>query len=172
MVTFCMILAGVILCQRLAELYIARQNRQWSLASGAKEFGAGHYPLFFILHCGWFIGWLTEAILRGKVSDYWPEWLSLFIMAQGLRYWCMVSLGRHWNTRILVIPGRKIVETGPYRFMAHPNYLAVAFELLSVPLIFGAVYAGILGVFLHSMLILGIRLPAERKALKLLKQAD
>ncbi|MCE5285538.1 MAG: hypothetical protein LLG02_06800 [Pelosinus sp.] len=170
MVGWCSCLAIVIICQRMVELYIARKNRSWSLAAGAREFGARHYPLFFIVHIGWFISWITESCLWGAVSAYWYIWLSLFIMAQGLRYWCMVSLGRHWNTRILVIPGEFAVCKGPYRFIAHPNYAAVAFEIFCVPLIFGAVITATIVTFLNAILILGIRLPAERNALRLLKQ--
>lgn len=172
MVGWCILLAVAITCQRLAELLIARSNRKWSLAAGAKEFGAGHYPLFFILHIGWFAGWITESCLRGALSEKWYIWFSMFIVAQGLRYWCMVSLGRQWNTRILVIPGQLAVSRGPYRFLAHPNYLAVAIELISVPLMFGAQISALVATILNAVLILGIRLPAEKDALKLLKQAQ
>lgn len=172
MVGWCSILAIVIIGQRVTELYIAEKNRRWSLEAGAKEFGAGHYPLFFILHSSWLIGWISEAIFRGSVSGYWYVWFSLFAMAQGLRYWCMASLGRHWNTRILVIPGKEAVLKGPYRFFAHPNYVAVAIELVSAPLIFGAVYTAIAATFFNTALILGIRLPKEKNALQLLKRTE
>jgi methyltransferase len=165
------LLAIVIISQRISELYIAKHNRIWALAAGAQEFGTRHYPLFFLLHIGWLIGWTMESSLRGgAVSELWKVWFSLFVIAQGLRYWCMVSLGRLWNTRILVIPGGNVVCKGPYRFLSHPNYLAVTIELVSIPLIFGAVTTAILATLLNAMLILGIRLPEERRALRLLKQ--
>lgn len=161
----------VIISQRVSELYIARRNRIWALAAGAKEFGAGHYPLFFLLHIGWLLGWIWEYRLsEGEVSEFWYLWLSLFVIAQGLRYWCMVSLGRQWNTRILVIPDGTAICKGPYRFLPHPNYLAVAIELISVPLIFSAVITAALATFFNAALLLGIRIPQENSALALLKQ--
>ncbi|WP_378956496.1 isoprenylcysteine carboxyl methyltransferase family protein [Pelosinus sp. sgz500959] len=161
----------LIVSQRISELYIAKSNRIWALTAGAQEFGAWHYPLFFLLHIGWLVGWVGESILRGGVlSQFWYLWLCLFIIAQGLRYWCMRSLGRLWNTRILVIPHRAAISKGPYRFLRHPNYLAVAIELISVPLIFGSVITAILATFFNAVLILGIRIPQENIALGLLKK--
>lgn len=157
--------------QRLLELRLAAHNRKAALAAGAQEFGAAHYPLFFILHTGWLLGWMAEARGRGsKLNRFWPGWLALFIAAQGLRYWCIASLGRFWNTRILVIPGAALVRRGPYRFLAHPNYVAVALELFSVPLIFGAWISSLVSTALNAALLLGVRIPAEEKALQLLEK--
>lgn len=161
----------LIISQRLSELYIAERNRAWALKAGAQEFGTRHYPLFFLLHIGWLIGWVIESNLgRSSISEFWYLWFSLFMMAQGLRYWCMVSLGQLWNTRILVIPNGLAINKGPYRFLRHPNYLAVAIELISVPLIFDAVITATLVTFLNTVLILAIRIPQENNALALLKK--
>jgi methyltransferase len=166
-----LLLAGLIMIQRLLELRLAARNRAWALAAGAQEVGAGHYPLFFLLHTSWLVGWVVEAMLRGPaLGQNWYFWLGLFGASQGLRYWCIASLGRFWNTRILIIPGAKAVRRGPYRFLAHPNYLAVAFELLSVPLIFGAWLAALVATILNAVLLLGVRIPAEEKALQLLEK--
>jgi methyltransferase len=162
-------LAGLIISQRLFELRWAARNRARAVAEGAQEFGAAHYPLFFVLHSGWLAGWIIEAVLRKTgLSRYWYFWLGSFGAAQVLRYWCITSLGPYWNTRILLIPGTKVVRRGPYRFLAHPNYLAVAIELFSVPLIFGAWLTAVVASLLNAALLLGLRIPAENKALRLL----
>jgi len=119
---------------------------------------------------GWLVSWVEESSLSGgSVSEFWYLWLSLFIIAQGLRYWCIASLGRLWNTRILVIPGSEVIYKGPYRYVTHPNYLAVAIELVSIPMIFGAIITAIIVTLLNAMLILGARIPENRRALRLLK---
>jgi methyltransferase len=165
-VTWIAFLAGLIVLQRLLELALAGRNRRWMLSQGAQEFGAGHYPLFFLLQAGWIFGWVVEAIWRGPVlNSFWLVWLALFIAAQGLRYWCIASLGRYWNTRIFVIPGAKLVCQGPYRFLRHPNYLAVAVELACVPLIFGAWLTALVGTLFNAWLLLRVRIPAEEEAL-------
>lgn len=163
------ILAGVLLFllgQRGLELRLAARNRRWALAQGAREFGADHYPLFFLLHGGWLVGWVVEAFRRGPVlSEQWGVWLGLFAAAQLLRYWAISSLGPRWNTRILVIPGLPPVQNGPYRFLRHPNYIAVALELLVIPLIFNAWLTALLASLLNAALLLFIRIPAEERAL-------
>lgn len=161
------IMVTFIISQRLLELYIAKKNYKRVLAAGAQEFGSKHYPLFFILHVGWLMSWIGEGCLLGNLlSEIWYIWLSIFITAQGLRYWCIVSLGQFWNTRILVIPGKNLIDRGPYRFIQHPNYLAIAMELVSVPLIFGATVTAGVATIMNAWLLLGIRIPEEEKALK------
>lgn len=155
-----------VIIQRLLELGLARNNLRWALSQGAKEYGREHYPLFILLHLGWILGWLIEGLVRNQPSPIWWLWLAVFLLAQGLRYWAICSLGRYWNTRILIIPGAKRVTTGPYRFLPHPNYLAVVLELLSLPLIFNAWITASLATILNAILLLGIRIPAEERALQ------
>ncbi|MCX7783906.1 MAG: hypothetical protein N2318_09745 [Meiothermus sp.] len=165
MVAVWVALAFVIL-QRLLELRLARANLHWALSQGAQEYGREHYALFFLLHIGWMLGWLVEGLARHQLSPIWGFWMAVFLMAQGLRYWAIRSLGRYWNTRIIIVPGAKKVTNGPYRYIAHPNYLAVALELLSLPLIFNAWNTALVASFLNALLLLFIRIPAEEKALR------
>lgn len=164
MVAIWVALAAVAL-QRLLELRLAQANLRWALAQGGREFGREHYPLFFVLHSGWMLGWLIEGLARNQLSPIWGFWLAVFLMAQGLRYWAIRSLGKYWNTRIIIVPGGKKVATGPYRYFPHPNYLAVALELLSLPLIFNAWITALVASFLNALLLLFIRIPAEERAL-------
>lgn len=161
--------AGIVVIQRLSELLLANRNRAWAQKRGAREYGARHYPLFLVLHSFWLIAWMTEGYFNDTLAFFWPVWLSVLLFAQVLRYWCIVSLGRCWNTRILVIPGERIVRQGPYRFLKHPNYLAVALELAVVPLIFGAVTTAIIATAANAALLIFVRIPAEERALLFLK---
>ncbi|MGK0618375.1 isoprenylcysteine carboxyl methyltransferase family protein [Meiothermus cerbereus] len=164
MVALWLALAFVVL-QRILELRLAQANLRWALSQGAREYGREHYPLFFLLHIGWMLGWLLEGLARQQLSPIWWLWLALFVLAQGLRYWAIQSLGRYWNTRIIIVPGAKKITSGPYRYLRHPNYLAVALELLSLPLIFNAWITALAATLLNALLLLTIRIPAEEKAL-------
>ena len=161
------ILFAAIVAQRLVELRVAKRNEAWARQQGAKEYGAGHYPLFFVLHTGWLLAWPLEAWLSGpRLAVGWWASLGVFAAAQGLRYWAITSLGKRWNTRILVLPGEPLVDRGPYRYIPHPNYVAVVLELAAVPLVFGAWWtAGVVAV-LNLALLLGVRIPAEVRALR------
>lgn len=156
----------LVVAQRLLELRLARRNLAWALTRGAREYGRRHYPLFFLLHIGWMLGWSFEGLARGGLSPAWGFWLTVFILAQALRYWAIASLGPYWNTRILVVPGAKRITSGPYRFLRHPNYLAVGLELLALPLVFGAWVSALIATVLNAGLLLGIRIPAEERALR------
>ena len=159
-------LLGLIIVQRATELRRSRRNEAWARSQGGIEHGARHYPLFFLLHGGWLIGWAAEAWLRGpSLANGWPAWLGLFLAAQLLRYWAIITLGPRWTTRILVLPDRPPVEDGPYRYLRHPNYVAVTIELLSVPMLLGAWITAIVATGLNALLLLGVRIPAEERAL-------
>lgn len=156
--------------QRIIELRIAKRNEQWAREQGAQEYGAGHYPLFFVLHGGWAFGWILESVWNTlTLSSLWILWLSVFVLAQCIRYGAIRSLGRYWNTRILVIEGHTRVRQGIYRWIPHPNYLAVALELASIPLLFQAYWTAGIATCLNALLLLCIRIPTENQALNRLK---
>ncbi|MEE9382674.1 MAG: isoprenylcysteine carboxylmethyltransferase family protein [Nannocystaceae bacterium] len=156
----------VVIVQRLAELRLAAHNRVWARESGAVEYGARHYPLFIFLHTGWIVGGAAEAAWRGARLDAdWVWWVGLFCVAQPLRYWAIRSLGKRWNTRVLVFPGRVAVRSGPYRWLRHPNYVAVVLELVAVPMVFGAWYTALTASLLNLLLLGFVRIPLENRAL-------
>jgi len=158
-------LIGFVVCQRLVELAIARRNAAWMLARGAHEAGRKRYSLALVLHTTFLIALVVEVmVLKRQPAWWWWMPFTAFVLAQGLRYWCIVSLGHFWNTRILVLPGSAVVRRGPYRFLRHPNYLAVALEFLAIPLIFQAYLTTLLFSLLNAC-FLAIRIPAEEKAL-------
>lgn len=166
MVTASMVsLAVCIGIQRMAELRISSVHRTWILAAGGSEHGKSHYPYFFIVHGIWLAGWLYEGYWWQGWSAFWPLWLLIFILAQVLRYWCIHSLGLYWNTRILVIPGMRPILRGPYRYIRHPNYIAVSMELAGVPLLFNAWITALAISVINALLLVMVRIPIEEAAL-------
>lgn len=156
----------VLVVQRMLELRVAKRNEAWAREQGATEFGAGHYPLFFVLHGGWMLGWLLEGWSSERLPDLWWLGVCVFVLAQGLRYWAITTLGRRWNTRVLVLPGLWPIARGPYRVLPHPNYLAVVLELAAVPLAVGAPWTALVAGGLNAALLLGVRIPCENRALR------
>ena len=163
-----MLIAGVtaVAAQRLLELRYSRRNERRLRAKGAVEQGAGHYPVMVGIHALWLASTLVEGLLRGpEIPWWWPLPLAAFLLVQPLRYWAILSLGENWNTRILVVPGRKLVRSGPYRYFPHPNYVVVAVEVLSFPLIFGAWVTAVVFSVLNAALLY-VRIRAEERALE------
>lgn len=156
---------GFIICQRLVELMIAKQNEQWMRERGGIEQGANHYKWFIILHILFFVSIFTEISMNGFV-DLQVNYFLLFLFActQIGRVWCIYTLGRFWNTKIIVLPGVSLIKKGPYKYVKHPNYIIVAVELLIIPMLLGAYITMIIFPILH-ILLLWIRIPSENKAL-------
>lgn len=151
--------------QRLLELRLSRRNERRARARGAVERGTGHYPWMVALHICWLLSTLVEGLLRGPVfPTLWPVPLAAFLLAQALRYWAILSLGESWNTKILVVPGERLVRRGPYRYLAHPNYVVVAVEVLTFPLIFGAWITALVFSMLNAALLYA-RIREENRAL-------
>ncbi|MFD2445792.1 isoprenylcysteine carboxyl methyltransferase family protein [Bacillus sp. CGMCC 1.16607] len=155
-----------IVVQRLVELKVASQNEKWMKAKGGIEFGQKHYYLMVGIHTLFFLSYLFEVIYFQKnISTFWQILLGLFIFTQLGRAWALMSLGRFWNTKIIVLPNAKVVMKGPYRFMKHPNYVVVTLEFLIIPLFYQAYLTAIVFSLLN-LWILSIRIPIEERALR------
>ena len=156
---------ALVAAQRLFELVLARGNERKTRARGAVERGRVHYSSIVALHVLWLVSTLVEGLLRGPdFPPYWPVPLALFLLVQPLRYWAVFSLGENWNTKILIVPGAKLVRRGPYRYLSHPNYVVVVVEILVFPLIFGAWVTALVFTALNAV-VLYVRIREENRAL-------
>ena len=116
------------------------------------------YPLSFIA-----MG--VEGALTGPAPrEVLMYGLALFGLAKGLKLWAISSLGSRWSFRVLVLPGAPLVTSGPYRFLSHPNYVAVAGEIASVALIVWAPITGVLATMGFGALMIK-RIRVEDRAL-------
>jgi methyltransferase len=152
--------------ERLAELVVSRRNAAWSVARGGVESGRGHYPAMVVLHTGLLVGALVEVWVADPPFLPWLGWpaLALVLASQGLRWWCISTLGPRWNTRVIVVPGLPLVTSGPYRWFSHPNYVAVVVEGVALPLVHTAWVTAVVFTVLNAAL-LTVRLRVENRAL-------
>ncbi len=133
-------LLGAVALQRLAELLHSRRNLARTGAGGTAANDARHFAAMVAVHSGLIALPAVEVSLRGRGASpgFFAAALAVFLAAQGVRYWAIASLGRAWNVRAVVDPGLGVVAGGPYRWIRHPNYLAVLLEFLAVPAAGGA----------------------------------
>jgi methyltransferase len=153
--------------ERGFELWLSRRNASWARRQGGVEYGAQHLVWMKLLHTGFFIGCLAEVWLLSRAFNVWLGALCLVValLAQGLRYWAIASLGRRWNVAVIVLPGVPAVASGPFRWLRHPNYLAVVAEGLAVPLMHSAFITA--GVFSGlNAVLLAVRINCEERALR------
>lgn len=153
--------------ERLAELVVSRRNARASFARGGVELGQSHYPAMVVLHAGLLAACLLEVLLADRPFVPllgWPM-LAAVAAAQALRWWCIGTLGRQWNTRVIVVPGEPLVDRGPYRWLRHPNYVAVAVEVAALPLVHSAWVSALVFSVANAVLLLRWRIPVEASAL-------
>ena len=151
-------LAFVIL-QRLSELVIARRNTRALMARGAREIGASHYPAMVTLHTAW----ILCLVWFGHDEAVQVVWLCVFIALQAFRFWILMSLGRRWTTRIIIID-EPLVVAGPFRFIRHPNYALVVAEIAVAPLVLGLWEMAVVFSILNAAMLF-VRIRAEENAL-------
>ncbi|HET6436532.1 MAG TPA: isoprenylcysteine carboxylmethyltransferase family protein [Anaeromyxobacter sp.] len=161
----CGLLAAVS-AERLVELWVSRRHGRILRARGAVEAGRGHYPPMIALHTGLLLACAIEPWL---FPGAWPRAVAvpaaaLVLLSQALRWWVVATLGVRWSTRVLVLPGATPVKGGPYRWVRHPNYLAVVVEVAALPLACGAWRTAICASLLDAAL-LRARIRAEERAL-------
>lgn len=160
------LLIAVVAAERVAEMVVAQRNLEWSRKRGGMEYGSGHYPAMVALHTALLAGCVAEVTFAHRPflpALGWPM-LAVVVAAQGLRWWCIATLGRQWNTRVVVIPGAPRVTGGPYRLLPHPNYVAVVAEGIALPLVHTAWITALTFTVLNAVL-LNRRIAVENSAL-------
>lgn len=165
MIWYSLLVAAVAL-ERVAELVISRRNLEWSKRLGGREVGQRHFPAMVALHTGLLVACVAEAGFGHRpfiAALGWPM-LAIVVAAQALRWWCIATLGTRWNTRIVVVDGLPLVQDGPYRWLQHPNYVAVVAEGAALPLVHTAWITAVVFTGLNAVL-LRVRIRAENHAL-------
>ncbi|MEW5812450.1 MAG: isoprenylcysteine carboxyl methyltransferase family protein [Actinomycetota bacterium] len=163
MLAYTLLIAAVAL-ERIAELVVSQRNLRWSRERGGVEYGAGHYPVMVVLHTALLVACLGEAPHREFLPALgWPMF-GVVLAAQALRWWCIGTLGRQWNTRVVVVPGAGRITAGPYRYLPHPNYVAVVVEGIALPLVHSAWITAVAFTALNAVL-LRTRIICENQAL-------
>ncbi|RDV45836.1 hypothetical protein DOE76_05120 [Leifsonia sp. ku-ls] len=159
--------------ERIAELIVSTRNAKWSFARGGVEFGRGHFPPMVALHTGLLLACLAEVWLLHRPFLPWLGWpmLALVLASQALRWWCIGTLGPRWNTRVIVVRDLPLVARGPYRWLKHPNYVAVVVEGFALPLVYTGWITALAFTVLNAWL-LAVRIRCENRALATVLPAD
>jgi len=144
----------------------AARNERTQRAAGGREPSGDVYGWMQIAYPAAFAAMFLEGFLR----DGAPPRLALaagvlvFALGKALKWWAIVTLGRCWTFRVIVVPGTPLVRRGPYRFVRHPNYLGVIGELAGVGLLTGAVLSAPMATAVFGLLI-SRRVDVEERAL-------
>ncbi len=160
------VLVALVAVERMAELVVSKRHAAWAFARGGVEYGRRHYPVMAAVHAALLVSCVVEVAVADRPFVPWLGWpmLALVLLTQGMRWWCIATLGRQWNTRVIVVPGMPLVTSGPYRWLRHPNYAAVALEVAALPLVHTAWVTALVFSAANAAL-LAVRIPVESRAL-------
>src|SRR5262245_31298626 len=165
--TLSIVTLAAIVVMMLGELWLSRSNERWMFDHGAT---APPDPVYVTMRWAYPVTFVAMAV-EGMILDR-PAGAAaiagavLLVMAKALKFWAIASLGPRWTFRVLVLPGAPLITGGPYRFIRHPNYVAVVGELLAMALLTGARFAGPLTLLGFGWLLVR-RIQAEEHALGL-----
>lgn len=157
--------------ERVVELVVSKRNLDWSFAQGGIEYGRSHYKYMVVIHTFLLAGALVEVWASRPILDPVLFWgfFALAMGSQALRWWCIGTLGKRWNTLVVIIPGLPVVKSGPYRWLKHPNYVSVVIEGIALPMI-GFSWRTALIFTVLNIFVLSARLKSENAALATLPQ--
>jgi methyltransferase len=149
----------------MAEARLSAAHERILRLNGAHEPGDDVYRVMQVAYPASFLVMMAEGLWRGVTFDPYVMWGALvFVAAKALKYWAIASLGVRWTFRVLVPPGSSRTMRGPYRWLGHPNYIAVAGELAGIGLAMHAWYTGGPIIVFFSALMLR-RINVEERAL-------
>ena len=159
-------LVGMVALERLVELFISNRNTRRLKSQGALEVGSGHYPIMVVMHTLFLISAPLEVWLlsRPLIPALAISMLVVLLAALALRYWVIATLRDRWTTRVICLPGSPLIATGPYRYLRHPNYLAVVAETFSLPMVHTAWLTATVFTICNAVL-LRVRIRVEDRAL-------
>lgn len=161
-----LVLVAAVAAERLVELVVSTRHARWAFARGGVEYGVGHFRVMAGVHAAFLVACVVEVAVADRPFLPWLGWpmLALVLAAQALRWWCVATLGNQWNTRVIVVPGMPLVTGGPYRWLRHPNYLAVTVEVAALPLVHTAWVTALVFTVANAA-VLSVRIPVEERAL-------
>jgi methyltransferase len=152
---FFLVLVGAVGACRLIELRLSRRHQRALAAGGAPVLPERIFPAMVALHTGILIAAVLETLLAARpfAAALAIPMVALVVLANALRFWVIATLGEHWNVRVVPSLSRGVVTSGPYRWIRHPNYVAVFVELTALPLVHGAYLTAIAGALLHAAIL-------------------
>jgi len=152
----------------LAEARLAARNEREQRARGGIEPPGDVYRLMRLAYPAAFAAMIAEGAWD-PAHALWIAGLAVFAAAKALKWWAVATLGPAWTFRVIVRPAVALVASGPYRFLRHPNYVAVVGELVGVALMSGARISGPVMTLMFCALMLK-RIAVEDRALELVRR--
>ena len=172
--TLPLVTLAVIVGMLLAETRLSRRHEELLQQRGAVRPPGDVYAVMALAYPLGFVAMGIEGAVRAATTPptidvstslapgFFLSGALLFAASKALKYWAMGALGTRWTFRVYVLPGLPLVESGPYQYVSHPNYIAVVGELAGTAMMMGARMTGPV-VLAGFGLILALRIRFETR---------
>ena len=145
---------AIVFIPMVVEARLAASHERTQRARGGVEPADDVYRVMRVAYPAGFAAMILEGALRGgPPAELLASGAVVFAAAKALKWWAIAALGPAWTFRVVVVPGMPLVARGPYRFLRHPNYVAVIGEFLGAALMTAAALAGPAAVVLFGVLL-------------------
>jgi methyltransferase len=153
-------------CARLLEMRLSRRHQRQLARLGLRVEPEPGFALMVALHTAILVGSGIEVVAghRPLLPAVAIPAALCFLAANGLRLWVIRTMASHWNVRVVNTVSLGVVTRGPFRFVRHPNYVAVFVELLALPMIHGAYGTALIGGIVHAIVLMN-RIRLEERTL-------
>ena len=140
---------------RLVEMRISSRHQRRLAAQGVAKVSEKHFRWMVLLHIGILVSAGLEVVMlrRPLIPALALATGALFVLSNALRWWVIATLAEHWNIQVMASTRLGVVTRGPYRWVRHPNYVAVFVELLTLPLIHTAWLTALWGSAAHLWML-------------------
>ena len=160
-------IALLIFVPMLVEAARAARNERAQRARGGVEPRDDVYPIMRIVYPAAFLVMLGEGAIDGMPSaGIVGAGIAIFSLGKLLKWSAILALGPSWTFRVVIVPGDRLVTSGPYRFVRHPNYVGVVGELAGAGLMTGALVSGPIALAVFTALMWK-RIAVEERALEI-----
>jgi methyltransferase len=161
-----LVLLALVGLGRVVELRISRRNQRNLEKRGVRKIAEPHFRWMVFVHVSVLAGAAIEVIFlhRPLIPILAIAMAVMFVLANALRWWVIRTLAGHWNVEVMASSRVGVVTSGPYRWIRHPNYIAVVIELFSLPMMHTAWITALAGG-LANLEILRRRLGVEEGVL-------
>ena len=147
-----LVLVGI---ERLIELKISRRHQKRMAEQGVRKIYEPHWRWMVLFHGAVLVAAGAEVLFLRRPLIPWlaVSMTALFVLSNLLRWWAIRLLAGVWNMGVMESPRIKVVTSGPYRWVRHPNYTGVVAEVFSLPLIHTAWITAFAGTALYLELV-------------------
>jgi isoprenylcysteine carboxyl methyltransferase (ICMT) family protein YpbQ len=152
---------------RIFTVVISSRHEAALRSSGAREYCRGTSVFLAVSHVSFYLAVVAEGSMVDKINRTTSILgICLYAFSALTLLWVMRSLGSLWTIKLIIAPEHRLVRSGLFRFVRHPNYfLSIIPELAGLALAAEAYRTLLIGLALYTI-PLTLRIRQEERLMR------